>query len=275
MKYFLSPFLLFLFSFSVECKSQSIEAITRFGDSLFLSRNYVLALNEYQRAYFFSINEQKIKLGGNIANCYIGLNDFQKARAFYDSVLFYSKNESHRIFCEFQKILCFMKEKNFGYALIKLNNLELNEDIQLQRKRDLYRGICCFGTGQYDESQKYFLSSMINTDTLRKLELQQLYAKQKVLKRPKSQTAILLSMIIPGTGQFYSGDIKDGLNSLLLLGGIFYLGTIVSSSGLVLIVPVFCKYYLGGIVHSKQIAERKRTEKKYVFYQNIMEIILK
>ena len=85
----------------------------------------------------------------------------------------------------------------------------------------------------------------------------------------------MLSLIIPGTGQFYSGDIKAGLNSLLLLSGIFYLGTIVSPSGLVLIVPLFIKYYIGGAVHAKQIAERKRNEKKYAYYTNLMKILLK
>ena len=83
------------------------------------------------------------------------------------------------------------------------------------------------------------------------------------------------SLIIPGTGQLYSGDIKNGLNSLLLLSGIFYLGTIVSSSALVLIVPILCRYYIGGIVHAKQIADRKREEKKNIYYTNLLGILIK
>jgi tetratricopeptide (TPR) repeat protein len=275
MKYLLFPFFYFLFCSSTVSKSANIESIISFGDSLFLKGNYFNALNEYQRAYFFAGSELKSQLGGKIANCYLVLNDFNLARSFYDSVLLYSKSESQRISCEFQKILCFMKEDNFGYALLKLNNLKLEDEIQLQRRKNLYQGICCFGIGQYDESYQYFMNSLLNTDTLRRLQLQRLYENQNVLKRPNSHVAIILSMIIPGTGQFYSGDIKDGLNSLLLLSGIFYLGTIVTSSGLVLIVPLFCKYYLGGIVHTKEIAERKRNEKKYAYYTNLMEIILK
>jgi len=274
MKYFLFPFFYFLFCSPAESKSANIESIISFGDSLFLKGNYINALNEYQRAYFFAGSELKSQLGGKIADCYLVLNDFQMARSFYDSVLFYSKNESQRISCEFQKILCFMKENNFGYALLKLNNLEVEDEIQLQRRKNLYQGICYFGIGQYEASHQYFLNSISNTDTLRRLQLQHLYENQNVLKQPNSHAAIMLSLIIPGTGQFYSGDIKDGLNSLLLLSGIFYLGTIVSSSGLVLIVPLFCKYYIGGIVHTKQIADRKRNEKKYTYYANLMEILL-
>jgi tetratricopeptide (TPR) repeat protein len=274
MKYFLFPLFYFLFCSPTESKSANIESIISFGDSLFLKGNYINALNEYQRAYFFAGSELKSQLGEKIAGCYLVLNDFKMARSFYDSVVFYSKNDNQRISCEFQKILCFMKENNFGYALLKLNNLEVEDEIQLQRRKNLYQGICCFGIGQYDESHQHFLNSISNTDTLRRLQLQHLYENQIVLKRPNSHTAIMLSLIIPGTGQFYSGDIKDGLNSLLLLSGIFYLGTIVSSSGLVLIVPLFCKYYIGGIVHTKQIADIKRNEKKFTYYTNLMEILL-
>jgi tetratricopeptide (TPR) repeat protein len=275
MKYFLFPFFYFLFCSPTESKSANIESIVSFGDSLFVKGNYINALNEYRRAYFFAGSEHKSQLGGKIADCYLVLNDFKMARSFYDSVMFYSLNDSQRISCEFQKILCFMKENNFGYALIKLNNLEVEDEKQLQKRKNLYKGICYFGIGQFDASYQYFMNSISETDTLKRLQLQHLYENQNVLKRPNSLVAIMLSLIIPGTGQFYSGDIKDGLNSLFLLSGIFYLGTIVSSSGLVLIVTLFCRYYLGGIVHAKQIADRKRNEKKYVYYANLMRILLK
>jgi len=275
MKYFLLPFLYFLSCSATEGKSDNVESIISFGDSLFLKGNYINALNEYQRVYFFAGSELKSRIGGKIADCCLVLNEFKMARSFYDSVIVYSNNASQRISCEFMKILCFMKENNFGYALLKLNNFEVEDEIQLKSRKNLYQGICCFGIGQYDSSYQHFLNSVSTADTLRKSQLQHLFENHNALKRPDSHVAMMLSMIIPGTGQFYSGDVKNGLNSILLVGGIFYLGTIVSSSGLVLIIPLFCKYYLGGIVHSKQIAERKREEKRNAYYTDLMEILLK
>jgi len=275
MKYFLFSLFYFLFCSSAEVKSANIESIISFGDSLLSKGDYFNALNEYRRAYFFAESGLKNHLGGKIASCYLILNDFKMARSFYDSVIYYSKNDGQRINCEFQKILCFMKEDNFGYALLKLDNLEVENEIQLQMRKNLYQGICYFGIGQYDESYQHLLNSISNSDTIRRLQLKLLYENHKTLRRPDSHVAIILSAIIPGTGQFYSGDIKNGLNSLLLLSGIFYLGTIVSSGGLVLIVPLFCRYYLGGIVHAKQIADKKRDEKKNIYYENLIEILLK
>lgn len=263
-----------LFCFSLKCKSDSIEDIIKFSNRLYHEGDYLQALHEYQRAYFFCKREFKAGIGEKIAGCYMILNDFPMARSFHDSVIFYSNNDTLRINSEFQKILCFMKENNFGYALLKLNDLELEDETQLHRRRNLYQGICYFGIGQYDASHQYLLNSISKTDTIRRLQLERLFENQNVLMRPNSNAAIMLSMIIPGTGQFYSGDIKNGLNSLLLLSGIIYLGTIVSSGGLVLIVPIFCRYYLGGIVHAKQIADKKRIEKKYIYYTNLLEILI-
>lgn len=275
MKYFLSVFLCISFCSPAEGKPSNIESIISFGDSLFLAGNYFGALNEYQRAYFFSVCELKSKLGGKIANCYLFLDDFKMARSFYDSMAVYSENESQRLNCEFQKILCYMKENDFGYALLKLNSLEVSDEIQLLRRKNLYQGICYFGNGDYDASRQHLLNSISEADTLRRLQLEHLYKKQTLLKRPNSHMAIMLSLIIPGTGQFYSGDVKNGLNSLLLLTGIFYLGTIASSGGIAFLVPLFCRYYLGGIVHTKQIADQKREKNKYIYYTNLMEILLK
>jgi len=275
MKYFLSVSICFLFFMPAQSNPSNLESVIRFGDSLFLQGDLNNALNEYQRAYFFSGGELKSKLSEKIADCYLVLNNYKMARSFYDSVAVYSENESRRLNCEFQKILCLMKENNFGYALLKLENLEVRDKVQLLRKKNLYQGICYFGIGQYEASHQNLLNSISEADTARRLQLEHLFTNQFLLKRPNSRLAIMLSLVIPGTGQFYSGDIKNGINSILLLSGIFYLGTMASSSGLVLVVPIFCRYYVGGIVHAKQIADQKREKNKYIYYTNLMEILLK
>ena len=85
----------------------------------------------------------------------------------------------------------------------------------------------------------------------------------------------MLSIILPGSGQVYSGDLKDGLNSLLLLSGLFYLGTSGSLINPVAIFPFFYRYYIGGILNAKQTAGEKRKEKQYDYYANLKEILFK
>ncbi len=138
MKYFLFFFYL-IFSFSIESKSNTIESIITFGDSQTLHGNYLLALHEYQRAFFFAGSEHKFGLSKKIADCFFVLEDFKLARTFYDSVIHYSRYDSLRIESMFQKILCFMMENNFGYALLKLDSLDVGTNLHLHRRKNLYQ----------------------------------------------------------------------------------------------------------------------------------------
>ena len=45
-------------------------------------------------------------------------------------------------------------------------------------------------------------------------------ANSEKLMHPNPTFATLMSICIPGTGQIYAGDIKDGVNSILLLSGL-------------------------------------------------------
>ena len=196
MKYILFPISIILFSFLIECKSQNLESIIKFGDSLSYKGNYSNALNEYQRAFFFGGNGLKYQLGLKMADCYFALKDFKLARAYYDSTLHYLQHDGLEIDVEFQKVLCYIMEDNFGYALINLNDLAVGTNKHLQRSKNLYQGICYFGMEQYDESYQYLLNSIAPADTLKRVQFEQLYETQKKLKRPKSSIAMEIPIAV-------------------------------------------------------------------------------
>ena len=275
MNCFLYPLLCFLTSFPVESMPGNIESIINFGDSSYIKKNYCVALHEYQRAFFFADSELKCGLGEKTADCYFVLQDFKMARAFYDSAAHYTSHDSLLLEYSFRKILCFMMENDFGYAMLQLNNLEAVASVSMQRRKNLYQGICCFGMGQYEVSHEHFLNCIPLTDTLRRSRLQQLYENRNILKRPYSSLAVVLSILLPGSGQVYSGNLRDGFNSFLLVSGLFYLGTSGSIINPYVILPFSYRYYTGGILHAKQKAEEKRREKQFCYYTNLMEILLK
>ena len=84
-------------------------------------------------------------------------------------------------------------------------------------------------------------------------------------------------MIIPGLGQFYAGDIRDGLNSLIISSAFMYLGinTALQYSFIeaTSVVPWFARYYMGGYNHAKIIMENRIEEKQFSIYQQILKII--
>ncbi|NJK95024.1 MAG: hypothetical protein HC905_09040 [Bacteroidales bacterium] len=65
-----------------------------------------------------------------------------------------------------------------------------------------------------------------------------------MLYRPNPRTASILSLCFPGLGQFYAGDIKNGINSLLLTTALVSLGVKISLEqsiwdGIFLLCPGF------------------------------------
>ncbi len=85
-------------------------------------------------------------------------------------------------------------------------------------------------------------------------------AERVAKKNPK--TARVLSMILPGAGQFYAGDIKNGLNSLLLnaLLGFWFVTTGLAYTfvdAAATVTPWLFRYYGGGIRRAGEIVEKK------------------
>lgn len=233
-----------------------------------------MAMNEYQRALFFCARDQKADLSLKTAECCFASKDFRRARMFLDSAVHYAENSDFATRCEMKKILSFMMEDNFGYALYHLNNLQVDSSLSAYSTKSLYQGICFFGLEQYDKSYEFFLNSIPKTDTQKRNQLKMLYASAKKMNRPNSSIAMVMSIVLPGMGQVYSGDIKNGLNSFLLLGGMAYLATSTLVPNPVIVVPFFLKYYLGGIVKAGEAAKKKRMQVKHTHYLCLLELLL-
>lgn len=266
--------LIILSGCGLECKSNNIELIIRFGDSLYAQESYEEALLEYQRAYFFASGEQKSLSGAKMAECYLLSDDFFRARSYYDSAISCTTFESSVTNYQFRKILCLILEKNFGYALNETDQLKVDSNSIMMRRKYLYQGICYFGLKKYKESHHFLRNSLPETDTVRIVQLQQLFENNKRLNCPNSALAIVLSVVLPGAGQIYSGNIRGGINSVLLLSGLLYIGSTLSASGLIIIIPFLYRYYIGGILNAKKAALEKQKEKQLVIFTNLSKFLL-
>jgi tetratricopeptide (TPR) repeat protein len=255
--------------------SQEVEKIVALGDSFYYYQRFDIAANEYQRAFFFSDQDRKALLAEKIANCFLASGKYGSARNFYDTVIIYSQTDSLRIEAEFRKILSYMLEDNFGYALLKLNLLTFESNHYFQQKLIFYKGICYFGLKDYSLAFEYFDNSIPPDDSIKHIRLHQLYKNRKMLNRPNPLLAACLSVVIPGSGQTYSGDLADGLNSALLLGSLTYIGLYTSPVNVFIVTPLFFRYYMGGIKHAKEDAENKRNQRNFYFYNCLMDIIIK
>ena len=95
-------------------------------------------------------------------------------------------------------------------------------------------------------------------------------------KNPKR--ARTLSVILPGLGQAVNGQVKDGANSFLLIGGLTYfmldLATVLSLPNSILSFgPWIFRYYVGGINNARKASELKKHNTKNALILNLLEKI--
>lgn len=251
--------------------AQNINMVISFGDSLYAKQNFLVAQNEYQRAYFFSNRDKKQMLSTKIADCLMVLKEFGTAKAYCDSALYYSVTVTDSTDSRFRKVMCYILEQNYGYALLKLEELKSDSSENFELRRNFLQGICYFGIEKYDQAFQLFDKAILPTDTLRRSELQLLSDRRKNLKQPSAALATLMSIVVPGSGQLYTGNYFSGFNSIVLLTGLGILGYHLPAFS-IFIAPFLSRYYVGGILHANRFAKEKKKINQYHFVQDILAV---
>ena len=85
--------------------------------------------------------------------------------------------------------------------------------------------------------------------------------------KPNPKVASFLSMIIPGSGQLYSGKLKSGINSFLLTGAALTAFTLINVrysflDAILGVFPYYQRYYTGSVI-AQNMAENKIKMKKW------------
>ena len=71
----------------VHLNANDLKSIIDFADSLWMSKDFPKALQEYRRAYYFAGPEYKSPLSEKIASCYMKAENYKMARIFYELVM--------------------------------------------------------------------------------------------------------------------------------------------------------------------------------------------
>jgi TM2 domain-containing membrane protein YozV len=161
-------------------------------------------------------------------------------------------------------------------ALSELINVDSAKNTYHDVKLHFLKGITYFGLHEDELSEKSFNKCLamlsLEKDSLLDLEFK---AIKKSEKRFNPHTAWMLSMILPGTGQFYAGEVIEGFNSSLLLGGLFFSAVLIAKEysffiALVTILPWFQRYYMGGANKAERLTMEKQMVKRNDSYQSIL-----
>jgi tetratricopeptide (TPR) repeat protein len=252
--------------------AQNLEETIYFADSQVKFENLTTALKGYERAVFFSDGKKDLYLFSQIAKISYLKTDYETAQKYFGLAYNQTDNDSLKTELLFSKASCQILNKNFQFALIDLFSINDSSEI-IQKRLTFYLGTCYFGLEDFNKAKTYFESCVESKD---KQKVSEMFSGKKLLT-PYPEKAKIMSMIIPGLGQTYAGDLKSGLNSLLLTSGLIVLGINIGISyrpvdAIFSVFPWYQRYYTGGFGKAEDIAIKKRQSKRSAVYNYLLKL---
>jgi len=264
------------------CYSQDLKESFDFANQLYEKKDFEGASNTYRRVIFFDKKDEfRKQCYKNIADCLYATQNFEEAADYYELAFYQQKTDSLKSEILLRKLSCFLIINNFEYAEIELFSLPENLTAEQKRRKTFYAAILHFSTNRYEDAKKEFTSLIDSTDLNAKEKINQLFVKNEKINRLNPKTAQTLSMFLPGLGQFYAGDVKNGFNSFLLTGGIITWGilTAINSTArfdiFITMVPWFQRYYMGGYKKAVIIAENQKKKRRAKVYNELLDVVSK
>lgn len=254
--------------------AQSLDQTFRFGEQMYAEKAWTSAMEAYKRTMFFdSLQTYSKIIYPKIAQSFYELNKYVEASEYYDLAYYSETNDSLKQTYLLKKASCQLVLKQYQFAQIELLNLDDHIPASLKNEKVFLEAMTHFSLAEFDESKLSFKKIIADSSVVN-----QLFAKNLKIEKINPRKARIMSMIVPGLGQLYAGDIKNGLNSMILTGGLFAIGI---RSGLIngpldasiSVLPWFQRYYQGGFKKAEAIAIAKKEEKRYeVFNQLLNEV---
>lgn len=272
--------LLFIVSVLLNCGlfAQDLEQTYQSGKTNYALGNYQAASLDLERVIFFGEGKYDAEVFELLGKIHQNNGDFERSASFFGQAADYSIHSEDFLRNKIAQASSLILDNKPVLAKVELLGLSDNIPDSIQAKQYFLLGVSEFTSGSFEESRKAFKKSISINNPSKELVIDSLFDALARIKHPNPKTARILSIILPGSGQFYAGDIKNGVNSLLLTGGFITVGFIVAINyslldSFVSVIPWIQRYYIGGIKRSGNIAADRKLQKQDEIYQAILKSI--
>lgn len=252
--------------------SQNVFQCINMADQLFAKDSFIEAGNIYQRVIFFSHDSINADLFYKLAECYFYQRNYEEALVQYDLAYNNIISDSLRNEILFRKAMIYTLQKNYLLAHRELLDISMYDTATVKRYY-FYDAIIAFRQNYIDSSKRLFILALpFQKDSLAIIKI---FENAQINGKPNPNTALFLSILMPGLGQLYSGDIKNAANSFILntiLAGTFLFISVkygLLDAGLT-VFPWFQRYYFGGFNRAREIAKKRQQIKKEMLLQNVI-----
>lgn len=267
-----TPWLISLLLLANALVAQTVDETIAKADSM-QKHDILCAVDLYNRALYFSDDIRTDELL-HLRLAYLNhtIKRFETAAWHYKQVAILQQSDS--LFLESAWQYLYGKKANESLKIAQ------QIDTTFINKNDYYLLVgLCYEYLQNDSSALANYARLTLSDTQQK---EQAILNKKLLKLhyKKPNLAFALSLILPGLGQAYAGNLKDGVNALLLQGalttGLCF--TIISYSwveGTLFFSPWIMRYYIGGANNAKLQAQKTNEQKRTVLLNKRLSLYAK
>ena len=270
MKTISSVFLFLLLS--IHLLGQDVHTIFTMARENAVLGNTEAAIAQLERVIFFGEGIYDAEAFALQGDMFAKSGAFDEAANAYNQAAQASNDEKQIVRLKLQQSASLIRSGKAELATIELFGIQPASNDSAYIKQQFLLGITQFKAGEFENSRVAFRAS---ANDKMKPQVDSLFDELASIKHPKAKTARVLSIIFPGAGQFYAGDIKNGINSMLLTGGFIALGYFVATrysllDATVAVIPWIQRYYMGGFKRAGLIAEERMKEKQDKIYRGII-----
>lgn len=257
--------------------AQNLDETYQFGLEQFALSNYETASLAFERVLYFGEGKYAVNTLDHLARIRLAKGDVEGASLFYHRASVTSNDFAEKSYYTLRKCSGLLAMQKTKLAMIDLFDISDELPDSTVKYKYFLLGVAYYSELNFNESRLAFKSAIPETEVIKRNQIDSMFNVVQHIKHPNPKTAKILSIFFPGAGQFYAGDVKNGINSLLLTGGFLFLGinTVINYglfNSFVSVFPWFQRYYMGGYHRAERIAEKRLREKQDAVFQSIIDI---
>lgn len=249
-------------------KAQTLDETYAFAEKQMVMKDYDLAIKNFKRVLFFDSAYKFPNVSWLIAESYYASSNYSDALYYYQLAFNETDDDSIKAAATIMKAASNMKLENYSDALIDIYSFDGKTTTQQLFNMRMLEGIITYNMGDYSQAEQNFKVAAQLTNTMSGEDISAFFSSvRKIEKRYNPKVARTMSIIIPGSGQIYSGNYRSGINSFILTAGLMTFGVYLTQGitpidAFFIIAPWFQRYYMGGYKNAYNQALDKQNEIK-------------
>ena len=246
--------LVFLFGISNFAQAQNLDLQKSYADSLFESEIFFDAITEYKRLLFFSVSlDNNFEANFRIAQCYKGGAKYDDAIKYFNVAKMNSDNTDDSINVELQIIRTNILRKTIPEALLLLSKFNKKYSSKIDStKINYWRGWAYLMADDWELASKEF-------EKINKFHQLKILSDSVDAEKYSVIFAKVSSFILPGSGQFYTGNYLSGVMSLgwNVLWGYLTINAFITDravEGILMGGLLWARFYKGNFQNAEKFA---------------------